>query len=427
MASSAVRLARASQGVATTSWAAVTAPAAAVSAAGALRGHGGAPLPLRAPPQPVRWASLATPPPRAGLHVASSSPTGGWPPRGLGDAGIGGGGGGRGSGGDAPRRDGWAACRLSTAAAAAAAAAAGAAASTAGGAVVMADAATTATGAAEGAAAGSAPPMPSVTLYQYVPCPYCNKVRAYLDYHNIPYTAVEVDPLRKKALAAFPPTYRKVPIAVIDGRQVNGSGDIIAALDAVVHPAPAATAGDGAAATPAAPASGGMSHSEEELRWLTWVDEKLVKLLPPNIYRSMPESLQTFDYVSECMDFTAVQKVAIRYVGAAAMYGVAKKLKKKYAIEEPRAALYDAIGQWLAEVDAHGGDYYSGTDEPGLVDLAVWGVLHSLEPFDTWGDVTAHTAVEGWYERVKGKVGQPVLVPAGAASAKQADAAASLG
>lgn len=283
------------------------------------------------------------------------------------------------------------------------------------------------TGAAEGAAAGSAPPMPSVTLYQYVPCPYCNKVRAYLDYHNIPYTAVEVDPLRKKALAAFPPTYRKVPIAVIDGRQVNGSGDIIAALDAVVHPAPAATAGDGAAATPAAPASGGMSHSEEELRWLTWVDEKLVKLLPPNIYRSMPESLQTFDYVSECMDFTAVQKVAIRYVGAAAMYGVAKKLKKKYAIEEPRAALYDAIGQWLAEVDAHGGDYYSGTDEPGLVDLAVWGVLHSLEPFDTWGDVTAHTAVEGWYERVKGKVGQPVLVPAGAASAKQADAAASLG
>lgn len=255
-----------------------------------------------------------------------------------------------------------------------------------------------------------------------------NKVRAYLDYHNIPYTAVEVDPLRKKALAAFPPTYRKVPIAVIDGRQVNGSADIIAALDAVVHPAPTAAAGvDDAATTPATSAAGGPTQSEEERRWLLWVDETLVKLLPPNIYRSMPESLQTFDYVSECMDFTTVQKVAIRYVGAAAMYGVAKKLKKKYAIEEPRAALYNAIEQWLVEVDAHGGDFYSGTDEPGLVDLAVWGVLHSLEPFDTWADVIENTAVGGWYERVKRKVGEPVLVAAGAAGTKQADAAASLG
>lgn len=275
--------------------------------------------------------------------------------------------------------------------------------------------------------------MPSVTLYQYVPCPYCNKVRAYLDYHNIPYTAVEVDPLRKKALAAFPPTYRKVPIAVIDGRQVNGSSDIIAALDAAVHAAPApaaAVAGvdGGDAVTPTVlAAADGTAASEEEQRWLTWVDEKLVKLLPPNIYRSMPESLQTFDYVSECMDFTAVQKVAIRYVGAAAMYGVAKKLKKKYAIEEPRAALYAAVGEWLAEVDARGGAFYSGTDEPGLVDLAVWGVLHSLEPFDTWADVTEHTDVGGWYERVKVKVGEPVLVAAGATDAKQADAEASVG
>lgn len=175
MASSAVRLARAGPGVATTTWAAVTGPAAAVgmaaSAVAAPLSRGSALLPLRAPLQPLRWASLASPPPSAaGWHMASSHPTGGWPPRGLGDLPGGSGGG----GGGAPRRDGWAGRRLSTAAVAAAAAAAGAATSTAGGAVVTADAATAATGAADTAAAGRVPPlMPAVTLYQYVPCPYC--------------------------------------------------------------------------------------------------------------------------------------------------------------------------------------------------------------------------------------------------------------
>lgn len=266
-------------------------------------------------------------------------------------------------------------------------------------------------------------------------------MRAFLDYHNIPYTTVEVDPLRKKALAAFPSTYRKVPIAVIDGRQVNGSADIIAALGAALHTEPAAplavasgdaaAAADGSAAgapTPTSTAAAG--STEEERRLLTWVDETLVKMLPPNIYRSLPESLQTFDYVSECMDFSAAQKLAIRYLGAAAMYGVAKKLKKKYAIEEPRAALYGAIGTWLAEVDAHAGGgagFYSGGDEPGVVDLAVWGVLHSLEPFDTWGDVVANTDVAGWYERVKAKVGEPVLATDGVGAKKTAGTEASLG
>jgi len=269
-----------------------------------------------------------------------------------------------------------------------------------------------------------------------------NKVRAFLDYHNIPYTTVEVDPLRKKALAAFPSTYRKVPIAVIDGRQVNGSADIIAALGAALPTEEAAplgvTSGDAAAAAadgsaagaPTPSSSAALGSTEEERRLLTWVDETLVKMLPPNIYRSLPESLQTFDYVSACMDFSAAQKLAIRYVGAAAMYGVAKKLKKKYAIEEPRAALYGAIGTWLGEVDAHAGGgagFYSGGDEPGVVDLAVWGVLHSLEPFDTWGDVLANTDVAGWYERVKAKVGEPVLATESVGAKKTAGTEASLG
>jgi glutaredoxin len=35
------------------------------------------------------------------------------------------------------------------------------------------------------------------TNVQYNPCPFCNKVKAYLDYSKIPWRVVEVDPLRK--------------------------------------------------------------------------------------------------------------------------------------------------------------------------------------------------------------------------------------
>ncbi|KAE9588266.1 hypothetical protein Lal_00002755 [Lupinus albus] len=40
----------------------------------------------------------------------------------------------------------------------------------------------------------------SVVLYQYEACPFCNKVKAFLDYYDIPYKVVEVNPLSKKEI-----------------------------------------------------------------------------------------------------------------------------------------------------------------------------------------------------------------------------------
>jgi len=41
---------------------------------------------------------------------------------------------------------------------------------------------------------------PSVTLYQYAICPFCNKAKALLSYAGIDYEAVEVNPLTKAEL-----------------------------------------------------------------------------------------------------------------------------------------------------------------------------------------------------------------------------------
>jgi len=34
-------------------------------------------------------------------------------------------------------------------------------------------------------------------LYRYTTCPFCGKVKAFLDYYGIPYSIVEVEPMFK--------------------------------------------------------------------------------------------------------------------------------------------------------------------------------------------------------------------------------------
>ena len=62
------------------------------------------------------------------------------------------------------------------------------------------------------------PVLPELTLYQYQMCPYCNKARAFLDYHDIGYNVVEVDLFFRRKLKSF--KYRKVPFIMVNGMQV---------------------------------------------------------------------------------------------------------------------------------------------------------------------------------------------------------------
>ena len=70
--------------------------------------------------------------------------------------------------------------------------------------------------------------VPPLTLYQYQTCPFCSKVRAFLDYYGLEYTKVEVNPLFKKELKFT--SYKKVPFVVADDIEVADSSLIISAL-----------------------------------------------------------------------------------------------------------------------------------------------------------------------------------------------------
>lgn len=261
----------------------------------------------------------------------------------------------------------------------------------AGGVPALAEFSTSASAAA--VAGGKAPP--EIVLYQFEVCPFCNKVRAYLDFHNVGYRVVEVDPLRKTELGVFDKSYRKVPIAVVDGEQVNGSAAVIERVAGWVQ---AGAAGEGG------------EPSEVERRWLTWLDDKLIHLIAPNIYRTMGESLQTFDYIADNAKFSSWQRGTIRYSGAVAMYFIARKLKKKYGIGDEREAIVEALAEWTTAIKEGGGKFLDGKEAPGVADLSVYGVLKSIEGFDTFKEVRGgNEELAEWFDRTKDAVGQPAV------------------
>uniref|UniRef100_A0A0E0KNC2 Prostaglandin E synthase 2 n=1 Tax=Oryza punctata TaxID=4537 RepID=A0A0E0KNC2_ORYPU len=231
------------------------------------------------------------------------------------------------------------------------------------------------------------PPMDllpqNVVLYQYQACPFCNKVRAFLDYHDIPYKVVEVNPLSKKEIKWS--EYKKVPILTVDGEQLVDSSDIINILQQRIHPDDKVT-------------------NEEEEKWRRWVDEHLVHVLSPNIYRTTSEALESFDYISKHGNFSFTERFAVKYAGAAAMYMVSKKLKKKYNITDARASLYDAANTWMGALN--GRDFLGGS-KPNLADLAVFGVLRPIRYLTAGKDMVEHTQIGDWYQRMEDAIGEP--------------------
>ncbi|XP_072954080.1 uncharacterized protein [Typha angustifolia] len=219
-----------------------------------------------------------------------------------------------------------------------------------------------------------------VVLYQYEACPFCNKVRAFLDYHDIPYKVVEVNPISKKEIKWS--DYKKVPILVVDGEQLVDSSEIINNLEQRINP--------------------DNSVDEEEAKWRRWVDDHLVHILSPNIYRTTSEALESFDYIAKHGNFSTTERFTVKYAGAAAMYMVSKKLKKKYNITDERSALYEAAETWTKALD--GKDFLGGS-KPNLADLAVFGVLRPIRYLKSGRDMVENTQIGEWYQRMEAAVG----------------------
>uniref|UniRef100_A0A6N2LH75 Prostaglandin E synthase 2 n=1 Tax=Salix viminalis TaxID=40686 RepID=A0A6N2LH75_SALVM len=316
-----------------------------------------------------------------------------------------------------------------------------------------------------------------VVLYQYEACPFCNKVKAYLDYYDIPYKVVEVNPISKKEIKWS--DYKKVPILLVDGEQlVDSSAAIIDKLGNKIHGKEIVDSAsdkdddeekkwrrvplsfspnlhvyisalglppqvselviyissqqmflcylyqtvnlimlkirnenlfDLDALVMAALFGENLALSQIDCCWVAfvsytrWVDNHLVHVLSPNIYRNTSEALESFEYITNNGNFSFTERITVKYAGAAAMYFVSKNLKKKYNITDERAALYEAVETW---VDALNGREFLGGSKPNLADLAVFGVLRPIRYLRSGRDMVEQTRIGDWYTRMENAVGE---------------------
>ncbi len=220
-------------------------------------------------------------------------------------------------------------------------------------------------------------------LYQYNVCPFCWKVKAILGYKKIPYQPVEVHPLNKKEIH-FSKEYKKVPIFIdAAGNQVNDSTPIMKYIDERFPETPvfAKNAED----------------REVEEKWLKWADATLVRALPPLIYRKLGDSLKAFDYITQQEKFNWLQQRTIKYSGALVMTMVAKKSAKEQGIADPETHLKKCLGDWE---QALGGRDYLGGKRPNGADLAVFGILKSIETLPAFRHIQENRPVRDWYQRV---------------------------
>ncbi|XP_065186586.1 prostaglandin E synthase 2-like [Sycon ciliatum] len=258
---------------------------------------------------------------------------------------------------------------------------------------------------------------PKLKLLQYHTCPFSSKVRAYLDYHKIPYEIVEVNPISRSEL---PADFRKVPILMAGDYRLVESSVIISILESYRLSKGKVTFEELNAHFPHHEGEryGRKSEiyddkfliptlsekeriaakREEELRWRKWVDDTFVHMLPPNIYRSAAEAKQAFDYISSVGNFGFFEAVAAQVIGATVMYMLAGRLKERYNLKEDvRESLYDCGNEWM---EAVGDRKFLGGEKPNMADLAVFGTLTSVEGFDAFKDLMENTPMRPWWDRM---------------------------
>ncbi|XP_013413736.1 prostaglandin E synthase 2 [Lingula anatina] len=282
-------------------------------------------------------------------------------------------------------------------------------------------------------------------LFQYQSCPFCCKVRAFLDYYGVPYQVYEVNPVTKGELR-WCKKNKKVPLilahefsdeAITKSKnplEMRDSSTIISMLATVMHEKggyadlrkvirnyPVLESEEQGWLRKKIKqeipnryfimygenkADGTEAGRSEERKWRQWADDVMVHMISPNVYRTMPEAVQAFYQFAEWGNYDSAfgtwAKYVIIYVGASAMYVIGQRLRKKYKLKEDvRESLYDAANEWTSGLD---GKQFMGGDRPNLSDLAVYGVLRSMEGLDAFKDMCTNTKIGPWYEATKAAV-----------------------
>uniref|UniRef100_A0A6F7PR83 Prostaglandin E synthase 2 n=1 Tax=Haemonchus contortus TaxID=6289 RepID=A0A6F7PR83_HAECO len=264
----------------------------------------------------------------------------------------------------------------------------------------------------------------NLRLYQYQSCPFCCKVRAFLDYYGFSYEVVEVNPVTKSQMS-FSKDYKKVPLLTSTEGTFNESSLIISELTTYLKRPdrnlceieklyPTVDAINAAGKTvklcpnkyvimKEESNDEDLASEREERKWREWVDDHFIHLISPNIYRNLSESLQTFEWFSTYgewdTNFSTWSRLLAKYMGAFIMYLIAKRLKKRHNIDDERKALKDAFKEWI---DAIGPNRtFMGGSKPNLADLAMYGAMTAFYGCGAFVEAVESSPIKHWYNAVR--------------------------
>ena len=237
----------------------------------------------------------------------------------------------------------------------------------------------------------STKPAPAnITLYEYKICPFCNKVKAYLDFLELDYTSVEVNPLTKSEIK-FQKEITKVPVATLNGLTIGESADIISKITEKLN------AGEYLIEKPLS-----SFYPADTKEWSDWADLKLAVMLYPNITRTMSESWECFGYIDDVKTWNMPTRAVTKALGTVAMSFANGKIKKKYGIVDERKELLICLQVWTNALA--GKDYLHG-DSITMPDILVFGVLRAIEGLQTFTFIMEENKeLKAWYDRVKLKI-----------------------
>mmetsp|Transcript_8761 Transcript_8761/g.12401 ORF Transcript_8761/g.12401 Transcript_8761/m.12401 type:complete len:284 (+) Transcript_8761:79-930(+) len=244
----------------------------------------------------------------------------------------------------------------------------------------------------------------SFTLWQYKICPFCNKVKSLLAYADVDHNVIEVNPLTKSELKPWSGDYKKVPIAVLNDEQLNGSDKI---LDTLLENEQVISNLEEKWKNTEQTMTMSDFRSNDAEKWMKYATDDLASLLYPNICRSLNDSFLAFSYVKNVDTFSPVQRITIRGAGSLAMYLAASKIKSKRGITDEREALNKVLSVWEEEGLSSGKkEFQSGTQAPNMGDIAVFGTLRSVEGLPAHKEVIEERGgvVKDWYERMSGQL-----------------------
>ncbi|KAF2359011.1 Glutaredoxin [Trinorchestia longiramus] len=247
-----------------------------------------------------------------------------------------------------------------------------------------------------------------LTLYQYQTCPFCCKVRAFLDYHGFSYDVVEVNSVTRAQTRWT--EYKKVPFLLVEIPAAEyGESTILQLKDSTVIISILASVLRNPKDSLLTIIEGYPSFYNEDNklefsnRYRIMYGENYAEVLK-NPKESATE-LQWRQWVGNWEElFSTWERLLVVYVGAAAMYFIGKRLKKRHKLEEePRVSLYKEAKQWMKLIKSSGGKF-AGGNAPNLADISMYGMLTAIEGCDAFADLKANTNINVWYSDMKDRV-----------------------